>query len=91
MSNSVTLCPEACQAPLSMRFSQQEYWSGMPLPLSGDLLNSLSQGWKPHLLSPALAGGYTKNMGSSYMVYHFVNSTLIFLSAEDILSNISII
>ena len=46
----VTLWPAACQAPLFMRFSQQEYWSWMPCPLSGDLLNSLSQGWKPHLL-----------------------------------------
>ena len=26
-----------CQAPLSMRFSKQEYWSGLPFPSSGDL------------------------------------------------------
>ena len=24
----------ACQAPLSMRFSRQEYWSGLPCPLA---------------------------------------------------------
>ena len=23
---------EACQAPLSMEFSRQEYWSGLPFP-----------------------------------------------------------
>ena len=30
---------EARQAPLSMGFSRQEYWSGLPFPLPGDLLN----------------------------------------------------
>ena len=29
----------ACQAPLSMRFSRQEYWSGLPCPPPGDLPN----------------------------------------------------
>ena len=27
----------ACQAPLSLEFSSQEYWSGLPLPTLGDL------------------------------------------------------
>ena len=27
----------ACQSPLSMAFSRQEYWSGMPFPSPGDL------------------------------------------------------
>ena len=27
----------AHQAPLSMRFPRQEYWSGLPCPSSGDL------------------------------------------------------
>ena len=27
----------ACQAPLSMGFSRQEYWSGLPFPSPGDL------------------------------------------------------
>ena len=27
------------QAPLSMEFSRQEYWSGLPLPTPGDLLD----------------------------------------------------
>ena len=42
VSNSV-------QAPLSMGFSRQEYWSGMPFPSPGDLLNP---GIEPE--SPAL-------------------------------------
>ena len=29
----------ACQAPLSMRFSRQEYWSGLSFPPPGDLPN----------------------------------------------------
>ena len=39
----------ACQAPLSMGFSRQEYWSGLPFPSPGDLP---SPGIKPG--SPAL-------------------------------------
>ena len=32
------LCdPMDCQAPLSMGFSRQEYWSGLPFPSPGDL------------------------------------------------------
>jgi len=27
----------ACQAPLSMEFCRQEYWSGLPFPSPGDL------------------------------------------------------
>ena len=50
--------PEAVarQAPLSMRFSRQEYWSGLPFPPPGDLPDP---GIQPtSLLSPALAGGF---------------------------------
>ena len=42
------------QAPLSMRFSRKEYWSGYPFASPGDLPNS---GIEPmSLMSPALAG-----------------------------------
>ena len=34
----VTPWTTARQAPLSMRFSTQEYWSGLPFPPPGDLL-----------------------------------------------------
>ena len=51
----VTLWPLAYQAPLSMGFSRQEYWSGLPCPPSGYLPNL---GLEPmSLASPALAGG----------------------------------
>ena len=39
----------AYQAPLSMEFSRQEYWSGLPFPSPGDLPNP---GIEPR--SPAL-------------------------------------
>jgi len=37
MSTLVTPWTVACQAPLSMGFSRQEYWSGLPFPFPGDL------------------------------------------------------
>ena len=37
VSDSATLWTIACQAPLSMGFSRQEYWSGLPFPPPGDL------------------------------------------------------
>jgi len=45
----VTLWTEAYQAPPSMGFSRQEYWSGLPFPSPGDLPD---QGIEPR--SPAL-------------------------------------
>ena len=36
-SNSVTPWTAACQASLSMQFSRQGYWSGLPFPSPGDL------------------------------------------------------
>ena len=36
---SATLLTVAHQAPLSMGFSRQEYWSGLPCPPPGDLPN----------------------------------------------------
>ena len=34
-----TLWSVACQAPLSMEFSRQEYWSGLPRPSPGNHLD----------------------------------------------------
>ena len=43
-------------APLSMGFSMQEYWNGLPCPPPGDLPD---QGIEPmSLMSPALAGWF---------------------------------
>ena len=32
-----TLCPVARQATLSVEFSRQKYWSGLPFPSPGDV------------------------------------------------------
>ena len=46
----------ARQAPLSVEFSRQEYWIGLPFPMPGDYPNP---GTEPaFLVSPALAGGF---------------------------------
>ena len=37
MSNSASPWTVAHQVPLSMGFSRQEYWSGLPFPSPGDL------------------------------------------------------
>ena len=50
----VTPWTVARQAPLSMEFSQQEYWSGLPFPPSGNLLDP----GIVFLMSSALAGGF---------------------------------
>ena len=39
MSDSLQPHGLAYQAPLSMEFSRQEYWSGLPFPSLGDLPN----------------------------------------------------
>ena len=54
------------QAPLSMKFSRHEYWSGLPFPTPGDLPN-------PEIepVSPALAGEFftTQPPGKPHSVY----------------------
>ena len=64
----------------SMGFPRHEYWSGLPFPFPGNLLDS---GIEP--LSPALAGGFStiKSPGKptvyiynySKTLYHFVGCT----------------
>ena len=64
----------ACQAPLSMGFSRQEYWSVLPFPPPGDISDP---GTKPTSLgSPALAGGFfiTLPPGNLYMHYQILPS-----------------
>ena len=44
----------ARQAPLSMGFSRQEYWSGLPRPPPGDLLNPEIEPRSPALRADSL-------------------------------------
>ena len=52
----VTLWTVARQAPLSMGFSRQEYWSGLPCPPPGDLPDPETE--PTSLKSLALAGRF---------------------------------
>ena len=51
----VTLWTVACQAPLSMEFSRQEYWSGVPFPSLGDLPSPGIEPWCPALQADSLS------------------------------------
>ena len=44
----------ACQAPLSMESSRQEYWSGVPFPTSGDRPNTGIEPRSPSLQADSL-------------------------------------
>ena len=44
----------ACWAPLSMGFSRQEYWSGLPFPSPGDLPHPRMEARSPALQADSL-------------------------------------
>ena len=91
-------CPTLCnpidcrlQAPLSMRFSRQEYSSGLPFPTTGDLPDP---GIKPaSLMSPASAGRFLTTSASWEALlslegrsgYKLQYITSVYLSQEDTL------
>ena len=52
-----TLRTVARQASLSMEFSRQEYWSGLPFPPPRDLLDPEEMWVEPEF--PALTGGFS--------------------------------
>ena len=75
-NTSVTPQTVACQAPLSLGFSRQECWSGVPFPPPGDLPDP---GIKPvSPTSAALAGGFftTVLFSRSLLVIYFINSSV---------------
>ena len=53
---SDSLQPHSLQAPLSMGLPRQEYWSGLPFPPPGDLLDPGIEPISP--VSLALTGGF---------------------------------
>ena len=55
MSDSATPWTVARQAPLSMGFFRQEYWSGLPFPFPGDLPNSGIEARSPVLQADSLS------------------------------------
>ena len=72
-----TLCKPltvAHQAPLSMEFSRQEYWSGLPFPLPGDLPNPGTEPKSP--ASPALTGEFFTTVPLGKIKWHKTGSFL---------------
>ena len=60
----------ACQAPLSMGFPRQEYWSGLSCSPLEDLTDS---GIEPvSLMSPASAGGFFTTL-EIFIYIHFTH------------------
>ena len=69
----VTSWTVACQAPLSMGFSRQEHWSGLPFPSPGDLpkpgLKSTSLAWPVGSLPPHHLGSPHTTLDLSQEVF----------------------
>ena len=60
----------ALQAPLSMGFSRQEYWSELPFPTPGNLPNTGIE-----LMSSALAGEFFTTEHINYTYYYIYTHT----------------
>ena len=81
----------ACQAPLSMGFSRQEYWRGLPLPSPGDLPDPRNEpqvsctvvrrvDW-PHLKFMATTGNLWCSAGQAQLELSLGDSPSVVLSA----------
>ena len=55
MSNSAIPWTSACPAPLSLEFSRQKYWSGLPLPSPGNLPDRGIEPWFPTMQVDSLS------------------------------------
>ena len=66
------------QAPLSMEFSRQEYWSGLPFPLPGDLpdpqIKPGSPVWQADALPPAPPGKSIGERGSLNKAVYYLST-----------------
>ena len=67
----------ACQAPLSMEFSRQKYWSGLPCPPPGDLPNP---GVKPR--SPTMQADSLPSEPAGKPMNNGVSSTVVCVSLD---------
>ena len=65
----LTLCDP--KEPLSMEFSRQEYWSGLPLPSPGDLPNPGIEPKSPALQADSLLSETSRNMHSQIFTKSF--------------------
>ena len=56
-----TLWTVACQAPLSMKFSREQYWSGLPFPSPRDLPDPRIKPRSPALQADSLPLSYERS------------------------------
>ena len=66
----------AGQAPLSMGFSRQEYWSGLPLPFPGDLPNPGIKPRSPALQADSLPVGLGPWVWEECIAFLYTNASL---------------
>ena len=64
----------ARQAPLSMGFPREEFWSGFPFPFPGDFPDPWIEATS--LVSPALAGGFFTSEPPGKPCLHDTNTYL---------------
>ena len=60
-------CTAACESPLSMGFSRQEYWSGWPFPSLRDLPHPGTEPGSPALQSDSLSSDPPGKTPSQYI------------------------
>ena len=70
----------ACQAPLSMRISRQESWSGLPFPSPGDLPNQGIESRPPTMQVDSLP---TELLGKPYLSIITLNTNGLMVQSED--------
>ena len=69
MSDSATILTVAFQAPLSMGFSRQEYWSGLPCPPPGNVPDPGIETVSPELKADSLP---LSHMGSPIIIMFII-------------------
>ena len=66
----------ACQAPLFMGFSRQEYWSGWPFPSSGDLPDPGIEPGSPTLQADSLPSEPPGKTWSLWKLLHWIGDAI---------------
>ena len=73
----VTPWTVACQAPLSMGISRQEYWSGLPFPSPGDLPDPRIEPGSPTLQADSFRTHIKKSGSTEQIVNIFTQKAII--------------
>ena len=78
-SDSATPWTVSHQAPLTMGFPRQEYWSGLPFPCPGNLSNSGTEPCSPALQEDSLPFDVQQiQQGSHFTSFPCINFLVVF-------------